>query len=110
MSKAESADILAALDRVIAERRNADPESSYVAGLLRDGPQRISRKLGEEAVETIIAGLSEDDQALSGEVADLWFHSLVLLAARGLDSRSVLDTLQDRFGLSGIEEKRRRES
>lgn len=110
MNEAESADILAALDRVIAERRNADPDASYVAGLLRDGPERISRKLGEEAVETIIAGLSEDQQALSGEVADLWFHSLVLLAARGLDSRTVLDTLQDRFGLSGIEEKRRRES
>lgn len=100
--------ILAALDAVIAARREADPEQSYVAGLLRDGPERIGRKLGEEAVESLIAGLTESREELVGEIADLWFHSLVLLAARDADSADVLAVLQERFGLSGIEEKRRR--
>ncbi|MDQ2069673.1 phosphoribosyl-ATP diphosphatase [Natronospira bacteriovora] len=102
--------LLAALDRVIRERRNADPAHSYVASLLQDGPARISRKLGEEAVEAVIAGISEDDEALAAELADLWFHSLVLLASRGLDSTAVTSVLEQRFGLSGLEEKRRREN
>jgi len=108
MPSADADNLLAALDQVIAERRDADPDTSYVASLLRDGPTRITRKLGEEAVETVIAGLQEDQQALAGEVADLWFHSLVLLAARGLSSKDVLAVLESRFGLSGIEEKRQR--
>jgi phosphoribosyl-ATP pyrophosphohydrolase len=101
-------EILAALDAVIAARRGADPEASYVAGLLRDGPERIGRKLGEEAVESLIAGLTESREALVDEIADLWFHSLVLLAARDADSSEVLAVLRERFGLSGVEEKRRR--
>lgn len=106
--KTQQEAILAALDAVIAKRREADPEQSYVAGLLRDGPERIGRKLGEEAVESLIAGLTESRESLVGEIADLWFHSLVLLAARDADSGDVLAILQERFGLSGIEEKRRR--
>ncbi|MCP1728280.1 phosphoribosyl-ATP pyrophosphohydrolase [Natronospira proteinivora] len=109
MANPDTHSILQDLDRLIAERRSADPEASYVAGLLRDGPARISRKLGEEAVESVIAGLQESDEALVGEIADLWFHSLVLLATRGLSSEQVLAVLADRFGLSGLEEKRRRQ-
>jgi len=109
-NKPQAEQLLAALDKVIAERRSADPEQSYVASLLEAGPAKIGRKLGEEAVETIIAGLKESDEALAGEVADLWFHSLVLLAARGLSSEDVLAVLGSRFGLSGIEEKRQRHS
>lgn len=101
-------DILDALDVVIRERADGDPEQSYVAALLAEGPERISRKLGEEAVESIIAGLGEDPDALVGEIADLWFHSLVLLAARGRGSADVRAELARRFGLSGIEEKRQR--
>lgn len=107
-NKKQQEAILAALDAVIAARREADPEQSYVAGLLRDGPERIGRKLGEEAVESLIAGLTESREDLVGEIADLWFHSLVLLASRDADSGDVLAVLQERFGLSGIEEKRRR--
>ncbi|WP_406671954.1 phosphoribosyl-ATP diphosphatase [Natronospira sp.] len=109
MSDAEGSDILAALDAVIEARRQGDPESSYVAGLLAAGPAKIGRKLGEEAVEALIAGIEESPDALRDEIADLWFHSLVLLAARGLDSRDVLAELERRFGLSGVEEKRRRQ-
>lgn len=107
-NKKQQEAILAALDAVIAARREADPEQSYVAGLLRDGPERIGRKLGEEAIESLIAGLTESREALVGEIADLWFHSLILLAARDADSGDVLAVLRERFGLSGIEEKRRR--
>lgn len=109
MANPDTQSILQALDRVIDERRSADPDNSYVAGLLHDGPARISRKLGEEAVETVIAGLQESDQDLANEIADLWFHSLVLLAARGLSSEDILAVLSERFGLSGVEEKRRRQ-
>lgn len=108
MSDEQQNDILAALDAVIEARREADPEASYVAGLLRDGPARIGKKVSEEAVESVIAGLAESDEALAKEVADLWFHSLVLLASRGCSSRDVLKVLAERFGLSGLEEKRRR--
>lgn len=103
-------DILDALEAVIRERSGGDPEQSYVAALLADGPPRIGRKLGEEAVESVIAGMAEDPDALVNEIADLWFHSLVLLAARDRSLEDVREELARRFGLSGIEEKRRREN
>jgi len=105
-------DILAALDQVLQQRRRADPDSSYVAGLYARGLNKILEKVGEEAVEVILAARDnergEAAEALIGEVADLWFHSLVLLAQQDLSSQQVLDCLAQRFGLSGLEEKARR--
>jgi phosphoribosyl-ATP pyrophosphohydrolase len=105
----EQPDILRALDRILEERRGADPESSYVASLYDAGLNRILEKIGEEATEVVLAGkdnaMLEAPDALVGEVADLWFHCLVLLAQQGLSSREVTDCLAERFGLSGIEEK-----
>lgn len=93
------------LEAIIVQRRGADPEASYVARLNAKGIGKISQKLGEEAVETVIAALSEDDEALVGEAADLLFHLLVLLGARGVPFASVLEELDRREGISGIEEK-----
>lgn len=103
------ADILTALDAVLAERRGADPASSYVANLYDRGLNRILEKIGEEATEVVIAGKDNADGSASrelvGEVADLWFHTLVLLAAQDLSSADVLARLEERFGLSGHAEK-----
>jgi phosphoribosyl-ATP pyrophosphohydrolase len=107
-------DVLAALDQVLAERREADPDASYVADLYRRGLNRILEKIGEEATEVILAakdfesGGAVQRDALVGEVADLWFHSLVMLTHQGLSSREILNCLEERFGLSGIDEKARR--
>lgn len=105
-------DILDALDRILKERRSADPESSYVASLYGAGLNRILEKIGEEATEVVLAGkdnaAGEDPDSVVGEVADLWFHCLVLLAQQGLSSKQVTDCLAERFGLSGIAEKARR--
>jgi phosphoribosyl-ATP pyrophosphohydrolase len=105
-------DVLAALEHVIAERRQATPDRSYVAGLLAGGVDKVARKVGEEAVEVVIAAKNAGEPRgagmLVGEVADLWFHTLVLLAAFDLSHRDVLDELERRFGTSGIVEKARR--
>jgi phosphoribosyl-ATP pyrophosphohydrolase/phosphoribosyl-AMP cyclohydrolase len=75
--------------RRVAERARTRPEGSYVAGLLEQGPGAVARKVGEEGVEAALAGVSESDQRVIEELADLWFHSYVLLAARGLDPAAV---------------------
>jgi phosphoribosyl-ATP pyrophosphohydrolase len=98
-------DTLARLEAVIAARRDADPDSSYVARLNAKGLGKIAQKLGEEATETVIAALGEDRQALVGEAADLIFHLLVLLAARQVPLADVLAELDRREGISGIAEK-----
>jgi phosphoribosyl-ATP pyrophosphohydrolase len=98
-------DILRELAAVIEARRGADPETSYVASLHDRGLDVILKKLGEEATETVIAAKNPDDQALVSEMADLWFHALVVLSARGLHPDDVLHELGRRFGLSGIAEK-----
>jgi phosphoribosyl-ATP pyrophosphohydrolase len=98
-------DTLARLEATIAARAGADPASSYVAGLLAKGPSRIARKLGEEAIETVIAALDEDRGALTAEAADLLFHLLVLLAARDVPLADVLAELDRREGVSGLDEK-----
>jgi phosphoribosyl-ATP pyrophosphohydrolase len=98
-------DTLARLEAVIATRRSADPESSYVARLNAKGLGKIAQKLGEEATETVIAALVEDDEALVGEAADLIFHLLVLLDAKGVPLADVLAELDRREGMSGIAEK-----
>jgi phosphoribosyl-ATP pyrophosphohydrolase len=93
------------LELTIAARRNADPATSYVARLHAGGIPMIARKLGEEAVETVVAALSQDNQALTGEAADLIFHLLVLLDARGISLTDVETELARREGISGIAEK-----
>lgn len=98
-------DTLARLEAVIAARRGADPDSSYVAKLNARGVKKIAQKLGEEATETIIAALVEDRAALVGEAADLLFHLLVLLGAKDVPLADVLAELDRREGTSGIAEK-----
>jgi phosphoribosyl-ATP pyrophosphohydrolase/phosphoribosyl-AMP cyclohydrolase len=82
--------------RTVAERAKERPEGSYVAGLLDEGVAACARKVGEEAVEASVAALAESDERLVEELADLWFHSYVLLAARGLDPAAVEDELTRR--------------
>jgi phosphoribosyl-ATP pyrophosphohydrolase len=95
----------AALEAVIRERRAADPDASYVAKLTAKGRPKIAQKLGEEAVETIIAALSGDREATTSEAADLMFHLCVLLADMDLSLADVGAELQRREGLSGLAEK-----
>ena len=83
--------------RRVADRAKERPEGSYVAGLLADGPAAAARKVGEEGVEAALAGVGESDERLVEELADLWFHSYVLLAARGLDPAAVEDELLRRM-------------
>jgi phosphoribosyl-ATP pyrophosphohydrolase len=104
-----SDDILLRLMEVLASRKGADPDSSYVAGLYAKGLDTILKKIGEESVETIIAAKSGDKQQIVYETADLWFHCLVMLAQQDLDARLVLEELERRFGVSGIDEKAARE-
>ncbi len=82
--------------RTVLQRERAQSEDSYVVALLRDGPGRIARKVGEEAVELVVAALSEEDERVVSEAADLWFHTLVLLRSRGLDPAAVEDELRRR--------------
>ena len=82
--------------RRVAERARERPEGSYVTGLLEQGPAAAARKVGEEGLEVALAGVTESDDRLVEELADLWFHSYVLLAARGLDPAAVEDELRRR--------------
>jgi phosphoribosyl-ATP pyrophosphohydrolase len=102
-------DILSRLAGVLEARKQADPDSSYVAGLYARGLDTILKKIGEEATETVLAAKDGDPDHIVYETADLWFHTMVLLAASGLGPEDVLNELDRRFGLSGIEEKRRRD-
>lgn len=97
--------ILERLTEVLAARRDADPERSYVAGLYAGGSEAILAKIEEEAAEVLEAGRGPDDQHLVHELADLWFHSMVLLLSRGLTPDDVLTELARRFGVSGLDEK-----
>lgn len=101
-------DILERLSQVLEERKQADPNGSYVAGLYAKGPDAILKKIGEEAAETLLAAKDGIPDKIVHEVADLWFHTLVLLAQQGLGPDAVLAELGRRFGLSGLEEKARR--
>ena len=103
-------DVLEKLAEVLEERKGADPDSSYVARLYDKGLDTILKKIGEEATETVIAAKEGDRDAIVYETADLWFHSLVLLAHVGLSPQQVLSELERRFGLSGLEEKARRQA
>ena len=101
-------DILTRLTQVLEQRKQADPETSYVAGLYHQGLDAILKKVGEEATETVLAAKDGDRQQLIHETADLWFHTLVMLLSQGIDPQDVLNELGRRFGTSGIEEKANR--
>lgn len=98
-------DTLIRLEQTIASRRGASPEESYVAKLHAKGLGKIAQKLGEEAVEAVIAAMKDDRKELVGEAADLLFHLLVLLGAKDVPLAEVLAELDRREGVSGIAEK-----
>jgi phosphoribosyl-ATP pyrophosphohydrolase len=101
---ATSSDTLARLAAVIESRRGGDPDQSYVARLFAKGPDAILKKIGEEATETVMAAKDGDRTRIVAEMADLWFHTMVALAAFGLKPQDVLDELARREGLSGLDE------
>lgn len=105
MSVLREDDILAQLAAVLEARKTAAADASYVAKLYAKGLDAILKKVGEEATETVLAAKDGDPEHLVYEVADLWFHTLVLLAHQGLGPEAVLAELQRRFGLSGLAEK-----
>ena len=98
-------DTLARLEATIAARREADPDGSYTASLFAKGRPIQARKLGEEAIELIVASLAQDHAAITAEAADLLFHLLVLLADAGVPLADVLAELERREGVSGLAEK-----
>lgn len=100
-----SQDILARLADTLESRKQADPQSSYVAKLYHKGLDAILKKIAEEAAETIMAAKDGEREKIIYETADLWFHSLVLLAQQGLRPEDVLNELARREGLSGLLEK-----
>ena len=97
--------ILGRLGETLAARKRADPSTSYVAGLFANGEDAILKKIAEEAAETVLAGKGGDKLHIVRETADLWFHTLVLLAWHGLKPEDVLAELRRREGVSGIDEK-----
>lgn len=103
-------EILQRLTATIASRKGAAAESSYVAKLFSKGEDAILKKVGEEAIEVLLAAKSGDNANLIYETADLWFHCMVLLAQHGLNAQDVLTELARREGVSGITEKNSRKS
>lgn len=106
--RADSGDVLARVADTIAARdprRGGDPSASYVARLLSKGPDAILKKIGEEATEVVLAAKDADRDKIVYETADLWFHTLVMLAHYDLRPQAVLDELARREGLSGLAEK-----
>ena len=99
-----SDDTLARLAAVIESRKGGDPDKSYVARLFAKGDDAILKKIGEEATEVVMAAKDRDRAKLVAEVADLWFHSMIALAAHGAAPADVLAELERREGLSGLEE------
>lgn len=97
--------MLERLEAAIAQRRHASPEESYVAKLHAKGLPKIAQKLGEEATEAVIAALTGDETELVGEAADLLFHLIVLLDAKGVSLATVMAELERREGMSGLAEK-----
>ena len=102
-------DVLEQLAATLDQRKGSDPEASYVASLYHKGLNKILEKVGEEATEVILAAKDVEQGAapagLVSEVADLWFHNMVMLSHLNVDFREVTECLQQRFGISGIEEK-----
>lgn len=102
-------EILQQLAQVLEQRKLESAETSYVASLYAKGLNTILKKIGEEATETVIAAKDGDKEQIVYEMADLWFHCMVLLADQGLSPDSVLAELQRRFNLSGLVEKAQRD-
>lgn len=102
-------EVLNQLSAVLEERKEADPDSSYVSHLYHKGLDTILKKVGEEATETVIAAKGGNREQVIYEMADLWFHSMVLLSQQGISHNEILQELERRFGLSGHEEKASRE-
>ena len=102
-------DILNKLAAVLEARRGADPQSSYVAGLYAKGLDAILKKIGEEATETVLAAKTGESDKIIHETADLWFHTLIMLAQTGVKPDDILAELERRFGTSGLEEKAARQ-
>ncbi len=100
--------ILRKLTETLEARKKDDPSKSYTASLYRDGLEAILKKVNEEVFETIIAARQGDDKDLIHEVADLWFHTLVLMAHKNLSVDDILNELSRREGISGIDEKENR--
>jgi phosphoribosyl-ATP pyrophosphohydrolase len=100
-----STEILTQLTKILEQRKGAAPDSSYVASLYDKGLDAILKKIGEEATETVMAAKDGDNDKIVYEVADLWFHTLVLLAEKNLSADDVLNELARRFGVSGHDEK-----
>ena len=98
-------DVLNQLAAILEQRKAADPADSYVAGLYAKGLDTILKKVGEEATETVVAAKGGDKEQLVYEMADLWFHTLILLSHQGLKPDDVMAELDRRFGQSGLEEK-----
>ena len=103
-------EVLRRLAATIEQRKQADPDNSYVANLYARGLPGILKKINEEATEVVLAANSGEKAAIIHETADLWFHTLVLLARTGLGPDDILAELERRFGKSGLEEKRGRNS
>lgn len=101
-------DVLNRLAELLEQRKQADPAASYVAKLYAKGMDSILKKVGEEAAETIIAGKGGNKDEIIYETADLWFHTLIMLAHAGLQPQDVLNELARREGLSGLVEKAQR--
>ena len=101
-------DVLARIAATIESRKGADPATSYVAALFAKGDDAMLKKIGEEATEAVMAAKDGDKARIAAEVADLWFHCLVVLARHGLGPADVLAELARREGISGLQEKARR--
>ncbi|MEY3107082.1 MAG: hypothetical protein RIT35_1255 [Pseudomonadota bacterium] len=101
-------EVLQQLAHILEQRKLESADQSYVASLYKKGLDTILKKIGEEATETVIAAKNGDKQQIIYETADLWFHCLVLLADQNLGPEDILQELQRRFGLSGLDEKAQR--
>jgi len=102
-------DILNKLAEILEARKRADPQSSYVAGLYAKGLDAILKKIGEEATETVLAAKTGERDKIVHETADLWFHTLIMLAQTGVKPDDILAELERRFGTSGLDEKAARQ-
>ncbi len=96
------------LAEVLESRKGGDPDASYVAGLYAKGLDAILKKIGEEATETVMAAKDGEAEKIVYEIADLWFHTMILLASQDLKPQDILQELERRFGLSGLDEKAQR--
>jgi len=104
-ARADDGEVLCRLARTIAARRSADPATSYVATLFAKGDEAMVKKIGEEATEAVMAAMEGDKMRLTAEIADLWFHCVVVLVRNGLGPEDVFAELVRREGVSGLREK-----